>query len=251
MIDIHGHIDFEEFDKNRDDVIKRAEEKLSAFINSGTNYESIEKTLELSRKHKFIHSTLGFHPNYAVNSEQCTIDQTVKTIEENIDEIVAIGETGLDFHNIEDYESRKRQEKVFHTFAKLASEYELPIVLHVRDAENQAYDIIKRYQDIPEVIFHCYSGDMQLAYDLIDRHYYISVPTMITKSKKHKKLAKRVPIENILTETDCPYLSPFPGIQNEPSFVEEAVKKIADVKKMEVSEVNKITEKNAKKVFKI
>lgn len=163
---------------------------------------------------------------------------------------MAVGETGLDFHHTRDLEGRRRQEKIFRLFIELAIEYELPLIIHARDSEKQAFKVIKEYP-IEDVIFHCYSGSLETAFQIIKEGYYLSFSTMICFIDHHQKLIEDLPLKNILTETDSPYLSPFKGRRNEPSFLEEAVKKIAQIKNMNIIEVDKITEKNAKKAFKI
>ena len=250
MIDVHCHVDFKDFNKNREEVMARAKKKLSAIVDSGATLGGNRRALKLVEDYKgFAYASLGFHPVSATKADFDIIEKSIKEIHENIDKTVAIGETGLDFHEVKDTESRNRQIKVFQTFIDLANEYEMPIILHARDAELKAFDIIKEYSRDIDVIFHCYGGDMETAYKIVDESYYISFSTIIAYSDYHEELVEEIPIQNILTETDSPYLSPFKGQKNEPSFVEEAVKKIADIKSLPVSKVDKTTERNAKKIF--
>jgi TatD DNase family protein len=250
MIDIHCHIDFRDFNKNREEVLKRAKQKLSAIINSGATLDGNKRALKLSQENKgFIYPTLGFHPVNSYKAELKVLEEVIKEIDQNIENAVALGEAGMDYHHVKDSESRKRQEKIFHKFAVLAEEYELPLVVHARDAEENALEIVKQFNSIPDVIFHCYSGSYETAQKIIDENYHLSVSTMVCFSKHHQKLVADLPLDYILTETDSPYLSPFKGKKNEPSFVEEAINKIAEIKDKKPSKVDKITEKNAKKVF--
>ena len=250
MIDVHCHVDFKDFNKNREDVMARAKKKLSAIIDSGATLGGNRRALKLAEDYKgFAHATLGFHPVSASKADFDIIEKAIKEIHENIDKSVAIGETGLDFNEVKDTESRNRQIKVFKTFIDLANEYEMPIIIHARDAELKAFEMVKEYSKDIDVIFHCYGGDIETAYKIVDESYYISFSTIIAYSDYHEELVDEIPIQNILTETDSPYLTPFKGQKNEPSFVEEAVKKIADIKSLPVSKVDKTTEKNAKKVF--
>lgn len=250
MIDAHCHVDFKEFNKNREEVVARAKKKLTAIVNSGATLGGNRRTLKLVEDYKgFIYGTLGFHPVDASKADDNIIEQTFKEIHENIDKTVAVGETGLDFHHIGDTEARNRQIKVFRSFIDLANEYELPIVIHARDAELKAFELVNRYSRDIDVIFHCYGGSVETANKIIDESYYVSFSTIICYSDYHKELVEEIPIQNILTETDSPYLSPFKGQKNEPAFVEETVKKIAEIKSISTLKVDKITEKNAKKVF--
>jgi TatD DNase family protein len=164
---------------------------------------------------------------------------------------VGIGETGLDFHEITDTNAQKRQINLFQTFIKLSEEYELPLIIHARGAEKKAFEMVKKASSIDNVVFHCYGGDAETAERIVLEGYHISLSTIVCFSEHHQNLAERIPLTNILTETDSPYLSPFKGIRNEPAFVEEAVKVIAEKKSISMGEVDKKTEKNAKKIFKI
>jgi len=252
MIDTHCHVDFKDYNKNRKEVIKRAKKKLNGIINSGATLGGNRRTLNLIEEYKgFLHGTLGFHPVNASKADYNIIDQAFREINENIDKAVAVGETGLDFHHIEDNEARNRQIRVFRSFIDLSNEYEMPIVIHARDAELKALEMIKKYSTDVDVIFHCYGGDLETLNNIIDESYYVSFSTIICYSDHHKELVEYAPLENILTETDSPYLSPFKGQKNEPAFVEETVKKIAEIKSRSFADVEKITEKNAKKVFKL
>jgi len=250
MIDTHCHVDFKDFNKNREEVIARAKKKLAAIVNSGATLGGNRRTLKLVEDYKeFIYGTLGFNPVDESKADFSIIDEAFKEIHGNIDKAVAVGETGLDFYHIENIESRNRQVKVFRRFIDLANEYEMPIVIHARDAELKAFELVNRYSRDIDVIFHCYGGDVETANKIIDESYYVSFSTIITYSDYHEELIEEVPIQNILTETDSPYLSPFKGQKNEPVFVEETVKKIADIKSISEAKVDKITEKNARKVF--
>lgn len=252
MIDTHCHIDFKDFNKNRDEVIKRAQNKLNCIINSGVTLGGNRRTLKLSEEYNnFIFPAFGFHPVNSSKSDQSVVEEVIEELHENIDKAVAIGEVGMDYFHVKDSEGRKRQEKIFNQFAGLAQEYELPLIVHARDSEDRAFKIVKKYKSIPEVIFHCYSGSIETAAKIIEEEFYTSFSTMICFSKHHQMLAEEISLEYILTETDSPYLSPFKGKKNEPAFVEEAVKKIAEIKEIKFSKADKITEKNAKKVFSI
>jgi TatD DNase family protein len=250
MIDSHCHVDFKEFNKNREELMERAKKKLYAIVNSGATLGGNRRTLKLVEEYNgFLYGTLGFHPVDASKADSSIIEEAFKEINENIDKAVALGETGLDFHHVEDTEKRNRQVKVFKSFIDLANEYELPLIIHARDAELKSFEMVEKYSKDIDVIFHCYGGDLETMNKIIEESYYVSYSTIISYSDYHSELVEQTPLENILTETDSPYLSPFKGQKNEPSFVEETVKKVAEIKSMSISKVDKKTEKNARKVF--
>lgn len=252
MIDTHCHVDFKDFNKNREEVMDRAKKKLNSIINSGATLGGNRRTLKLVEEYKgFLYGTLGFHPESASKADASIIEQSFKEINENIDKAVALGETGLDFYHVEETDKRNRQIKVFKSFIDLANEYEMPLVIHARDAESKSFEVVKQYSKGIDVIFHCYSGNLETMNKIIEESYYISFSTIICYSEHHKELVENTPLENVITETDSPYLSPFKGQKNEPAFVEETVKKIAEIKSISPLKVDKITEKNAKKIFKI
>ena len=252
MIDTHCHVDFKEYNKNRNEVMGRAKDKLKAIINSGASLGGNRRTLKLQEEYNgFLHSTLGFHPSKASKADQSIIKEALDEIDDNIDLAVGIGETGLDFHEITDFNAQKRQINLFETFIKLSEEYELPLIIHARGAEKKAFEMVKKASSIENVVFHCYGGDAETAELIVLEGYHISFSTIVCFSEHHQNLVEKIPITNILTETDSPYLSPFKGIRNEPAFVEEAVKVIAEKKSISMGEVDKKTEKNAKKIFKI
>lgn len=247
MIDTHCHVDFKEYNKNRGEVMKRAQDKLRAIINSGASLGGNRRTLKLQEEYPgFLYATLGFHPHNAGKADPTIIDQALEEITGNIDNTVALGETGLDFHQIKSEEHKQRQIELFKRFIDLAVEYDKPLVIHARDAEKTALDMVKN--TVSQVIFHCYGGDAQTASAIVDEGYYISLSTIVTFSEHHQNLAMEIPLSNMLTETDSPYLSPFKG-RNEPAFVEEVLKAVALVKDIPQDEVDKVTQKNAEEVF--
>lgn len=253
MIDTHCHIDFEDFDDDRDEVIKRAKDKLDNVIVSGYSNDSNMDILKLSKDYEgFIYPTFGFHP---VSSQNATDDE-IKTAHENIvehlDDIVAIGEVGMDYFYVTDNSLRKRQQKIFTGFLELANEYKKPIVMHVRDCEKKAVNIIYEYEDIPYFVFHCYGGSLKTAKRIMNMdNAYMSFSTMLCYSKQHQDLIEKIDLDYILTETDSPYLAMTKEERNEPANVVNAVYKIAEIKNMDIGTVDEITTSNACNIFKI
>ena len=156
MIDTHCHIDFEEFDDDREDVIKRAKDKLDHVIVSGYSNESNMKVLQLSKDYEgFIYPTFGFHPVSSQNASEEDLKIAHENIRNNLDSILAVGEVGMDYYYVTDKALRERQQEIFKSFLELANEYRVPIVMHVRDCEKKAVNIIEDYDDIPYFVFHC------------------------------------------------------------------------------------------------
>ncbi|HMK54540.1 MAG TPA: TatD family hydrolase [Methanobacteriaceae archaeon] len=250
MIDAHCHVDFKEFNKTRPEVMERAQEKLKAIVNSGANLGGNRRTLKLAEEYPgFLYPTLGFHPHYASKADKSAIEQVLKEVNSNLDQAVALGETGLDFNDIKSEEVRKKQEELFTTFLNMASNEKKPLIIHARDAEKKALEMVKNYPEIPQVVFHCYGGDLDTARLILKEDYFISMSTIVCFSKHHQELARELPLSQLLTETDSPYLSPFKGQRNEPAFVEETVKTIAEIKSIDVNEVATVTSQNACDIF--
>ena len=250
MIDSHCHLNFVEFDENRNEIINNCKNEFKYIVDCGASIEGNLRTLKLKEEYDgFIKSTMGYHPVYAGKDDSETTQKTIEQIIENLDNIQAIGEIGLDFSEKRSEDELKRQHENFHKMLELASEYDMPIVLHVREAEKHALDIVKEYHNIPDVIFHCFSGGKTTALEAIDCGYYISFATNALFSKKHKKNIKAVPLENMLTETDSPYLSPIKGEPNQPANIRMTIERIERTKHISFEEIEKQTEKNAIQVY--
>ena len=251
MIDTHCHIDFEEYNSDRLEVINRAKNCLDAVIVSGIGYESNKGVLELSQEYEnFIYPSFGYHP---VSSQNSTHEELIKTHEqilENANNIVAIGEVGMDYFYVKDKALREKQKEIFLTFIELSNEYKIPLLMHVRDCEKKALNIVQEYENIPSVIFHCYSGSGKTAKRIMENdNYYMSFSTMLCYSNQHQELIKKISLDHILTETDSPYLAMTKEERNEPSNVVNAVKKIAEIQNEDMETVDEITTNNARKIF--
>lgn len=252
-MDTHCHIDFEDFNDDREEVIKRARSKLDNVIVSGYSNSSNMEVLKLSKEYEgFIYPTFGFHPVSSQNASDDEIKQAHENIKNNLTDIVAIGEVGMDYFYVTDKALRERQQEIFRSFLELANEYKVPIVMHVRDCEKKAVNIIEDYDNIPYFVFHCYGGSLKTAKRIMNRdNAYMSFSTMLCYSKHHQDLIEKIDLDYILTETDSPYLAMTKEERNEPVNVVNAVHKIAELKNMDISMVDEITTSNARKIFKI
>lgn len=253
MIDTHCHIDFEDFEKDRTDVIKRAKDKLDYVIASGFNQESNENVLKLSKEYEgFIFPTFGFHPVSSQNSTDEELKDAQNHLIANLDNIVAVGEVGMDYYYVTDKSLRERQQEIFRSFLMLANDYKVPIVMHVRDCEKKAVNIIEDYDDIPYFVFHCYGGSLKTAKRIMNKdNCFMSFSTMLCYSQHHQDLIKKIDLDYVLTETDSPYLAMTKEQRNEPVNVVKAVHKIAEIKEIDIATVDEITTSNARRIFKI
>ncbi len=247
-IDSHCHLDFKHFDKDRNAVIARAKEAgVTLMINSGVDLSTNKKSLELARKYEFMRATLGLSPNSLDGMASRDLQFLLDFIVENSGQAVGIGEAGLDYYRCTDAGARKRQAEVFQQVIDLARSVDLPLVIHSRDAEQQALEMVK---DLDKVVFHCYGGTLGTMKQAVDRGFYISIATVVCRSSQHQVLARNVPLENLLVETDSPFLAPKRG-RNEPMNVWDSIRLVAKIKGMTPSEVALATTNNTKRIYKI
>jgi len=249
LVDTHCHLDNEKFDEDRLEVIERIKENLEFCVNIGYDLASSKKSLELAKEYEFIYAVIGVHPiDIAEYSEES--EKELELLGEN-PKVVAIGEIGLDYHWMT--EPKEIQQERFKRQLDLAERLNKPVVIHTRDAMEDTVNILKEYPNITGVI-HCYPGSLETAKQLVDR-FYLGIGGTLTfkNSKKAVEVVKDIPLDRIVIETDCPYLTPEPfrGKRNEPIYVEYVAKKIAEIKEISVEDVTKITTKNAKKLYRI
>ncbi|WMW21791.1 TatD family hydrolase [Methanolobus mangrovi] len=248
VIDSHCHLDFPKFNKDRHETIERARKSgVVEMINSGIDYKTNADSLELARKYDFIHATLGLSPQMVPDATDDKINQILSQMERNIDKAIGIGEAGLDFYYCTTDAGRKRQEDVFRKVIEIADRYNKTLVIHGRDGEDLALEMTK---DLDRVVFHCYGGSLETMQNIIDAGHYVSVPTLVCFSEHHKAIAKDLPLENMLIETDSPYLSPRKG-RNEPAFVLDSVPVIAHLKDIDESEIALATMQNTRRAFEL
>ncbi|MCQ9625551.1 TatD family hydrolase [Cetobacterium somerae] len=249
LVDTHCHLDNEKFDEDRLEVIERIKENLEFCVNIGYDLASSKKSLELAKEYDFIYAVIGVHPiDIAEYSEE--VEKELELLGKN-PKVVAIGEIGLDYHWMT--EPKEVQQERFKKQLELAEKLNKPVVIHTRDAMEDTVNILKEYPNITGVI-HCYPGSLETAKQLVDR-FYLGIGGTLTfkNSKKAVEVVKDIPLDRIVIETDCPYLTPEPfrGKRNEPIYVEYVAKKIAEIKEISVEDVTKITTENAKKLYRI
>jgi len=236
------------------DILEHAKKAgVIAIIDSPVFANDYSNAIRIHRSHpQLVFVTAGLSP---ANYHELDIDYALERIRffaEN-GEIVGIGEVGLDYYWVKDQKTRLKQHETFARFVALANELRLPLVIHSRDAEAEALPILAKRNEGVEVVMHSFGGTVETALQCIDSGYYISIPTCVTTRKKHRDYAKRVPLEQLVIETDAPYLSPFPEdrTRNEPAYVRFAAKEIAKIKGLPEEDVARVTTENAKKIFKL
>lgn len=244
MIDTHCHVLNIEYN-NIDDIINRSNNDL--IIVSGYDQKSNRDVVDIVNKYNNIYGTLGFHPS----DEEKFNDEEYKYIKDNLKnpKIIGIGEIGLDYYYGKD--NKVNQIKLFKILLDLAQEENMPVVIHTRDAAQDTMDILKNY-DL-KVDIHCFSYSLDVAKECVKRGYRLGIGGVITfkNSKKLVEVVENIPIENILLETDSPYLTPEPfrGKKNEPYYLKYVVEKISEIKNIDSYELIKITNLNARNQF--
>lgn len=245
-IDSHCHLDFKQFNKDRNEVIERARRSgVVQMINSGVDFSTNLRTLELAESFDFIYPTLGLSPNSLDSLTDGDLNRLLEQIRENQKKAVGIGEAGLDFYRCKDTAARERQFRVFGQVIELAKSAGLPLVIHSRDAEQKALELVK---DLEKVVFHCYSGSLGTMKEAVDRGFYISLATNLCRSSLHQILARNVSLDHLLIETDSPFLSPRSG-RNEPAYVTDSINLIAKIRGLPPSDIARITGDNARRIY--
>lgn len=253
LFDTHAHLNDEQFDIDRDDIIaKIKKDNISFVVNPGADMKSSISSIELANKYDFIYAAVGVHPH---DVKDMTNDDITKLKELAKDKkVVAIGEIGLDYYY--DNSKREDQKKWFIEQIKLANELKLPIIIHDRDAHEDCFNIIKEYKsDEIGCVLHSFSGSVELAKEYVKLGCMLSIsgPVTFKNNKKTPKVVKEIPLKHLMIETDSPYLTPHPyrGKRNDPSYVCLIAQKIADEKEISYEEVCKATLENAKTFFNI
>ena len=254
LFDSHSHLNDEKFDEDRDKIIKEIYESgVTNFITAGYSVESSKKAIEISKKYDFIYTTAGVSPNDIPQTEEELWKQLneIEEIAKNNNKVVAIGEIGLDYYWNTD--NKELQKKAFIEQIKIANKCGLPIVIHTRDAVMDTLQILKENPVIKKGVFHCCPQNRELIKEGLKLGFYISFagPTTFKNSKNAEEIVNMVPLNQILVETDSPYLAPEPnrGKRNDSRNVKYIIEKIAEFKHMTSEEIAKITYKNAEKIF--
>lgn len=248
LTDTHCHI-FNGYYDDFDKVINNAKSNgVTRFINNATNIDNCKEVIITSRNDNNIYYSLGVHPDSVEND----LEELEKLVVENLNDkkFVAIGEIGLDYHYGK--ENRERQIEVFEFQLGLAEKYNLPVIVHSREATQDTLDCIKKFK--VKGVLHCFSGSLEIAREYMKLGFYFGVNGVVTfKNAKLKDVIKEIPLNHILLETDCPYLTPEPfrKYSNEPKYILTIAEFLANLYEISLDEVEKITEENVFNLFDI
>lgn len=251
MIDTHCHFNSEDFEKDLDEVIKNAiNNNVNKLIIVGFDKKTNDKALEISNKYSFCYPTCGIHPeeaNNTTNEDFIALEERIKT-----GKYYAVGECGLDYYWISD--NKERQKEIFRFQIELSIKYSLPLIIHLRDAFKDTLDILKEYP-MAKGVMHGFSGSVESMNEFIKLGFYIALggPVTFKNAVTPKEVAKAIPLDKLLLETDCPYLTPHPfrGKRNESAYVKIICEKIAELKELPFDVIDEATTNNAIKLFKL
>ena len=251
-IDTHAHIFDEQFNEDRNEVINRLKEaKINKVVVVGFSKETNVLAQNLAVIHDFIYATAGYHPSEANDIVQSDINELELFINEH--KVYAIGECGLDYYWVND--NKEQQKWLFKEQINLAIKYNLPLVIHCRDAVNDVYEMLKEYKGKVRFVMHCYSGSLEMAKEFIKLGGMISLggPVTFKNAKTPKEVALNIPLDRLMIETDCPYLAPTPyrGKRNEPAYVLNVLNEIASLRNMDIKELEEILDNNSIEFFKL
>lgn len=255
LFDTHSHYDDEKFDYDRDAVLMSLEGNGVGYaVDVGCSFSSIPKAMSLAEKYEFMYFTAGLHPCDVLDAEKNGENETLDYLRSVLshEKAVALGEIGLDYHW--DDVPRDIQKKWFRMQLELAEEIDIPVVIHDREAHGDTMDILREYKNV-KGIFHCFGGSPEMAAELIKNGWYISFSGVLTfkNAARLPEVAKIVPNDRMLLETDCPYLAPQPfrGKRNDSALMRYTAMRLAEIRGMTYDEVVKITEDNAFCVYRL
>ncbi|SHK45185.1 TatD DNase family protein [Hathewaya proteolytica DSM 3090] len=253
IFDSHAHYDDEKFDGERETLIQKQhqEDGVVGILNCGSDLRGTRMSVELSHKFPYVYAAVGIHPEEAHEFNHEVL-QEIKELAKD-EKVKAIGEIGLDYY-WEENPPKEIQKEVFIKQMILAEELQMPVVIHCREAHEDTLNIVKQFPKVRGVI-HCFSGSLEMAREFIKCGYYIGFTGVVTfkNSKKIKEVAREVPMERILVETDCPYMAPVPhrGERNQSSYISNIIEVIAEIRGASIDCIEKYTVENTKKLFKM
>jgi len=247
--DIHCHLATRDFERDLSLIIDRAKKAgLKFCIAVGTNARDNLETLDIARRFSFVKPAIGIYPQEAEQLDDDELEALVDFIGKNKEKICGIGEVGLDYKNTSDKILIDKQKRIFERMIGLSEKTKLPLIIHSRKAENDAFDMVKS-SNAKNAVFHCFMGNLSVAKKISDAGHFVSVPTNVVFNSLVQEIAREIDINSLVVETDSPFLSPFRGKRNEPAFVVEAVKKIALLKKIKLEDAEEIIFQNSERII--
>lgn len=252
IFDSHAHYDDEAFNEDRHNLIKELKDnEIVGVLNCGASLKGARDSVKIANEYDFFYAAVGIHPEFADELNDDVINE-LKELAKN-SKVKAIGEIGLDYHYDENPE-KEIQKKAFIKQMELAKELNLPVVIHDRDAHKDTLDIMRMFPEVKGVV-HCFSGSVEFARECIKLGYYIGFTGVVTfkNARKTVDVAKEIPIDRILVETDCPYMAPVPyrGKRNRSDYIKYIIEKICEIRGIEPEYLEKVTVDNTKNLFKI
>ena len=252
LFDTHAHMDDQAFAEDRAALLNSfPDQGIGLVMNPGCSLESSRNVDKLTREYDFLYGAVGSHPDVADEVNEAVLEEYRMLCKQN-PKIKAIGEIGLDYH----YEDipREIQQKAFRMQMELARELHLPVIVHERDAHEDGMKIVEEFPDVTGV-FHCYSGSYEMAKWLIARGWYIGFTGVLTfkNARKAIEVASQIPLDRIVLETDCPYMSPEPfrGKRNDPGKLYRMAERLAEIRGLPLEEIHRITMENGKNLYRI
>lgn len=254
IIDTHCHLNDETLFKDLDNVISRAKNAgVEKMVVVGWDETSSKLAIEIAERYDFIYAVIGFHPENVFDINDETLYKVLNLYSNP--KVVGIGEIGLDYHWTKEPEKREIQKQFFIKQIEFANKVELPISIHSREAFEDTLKILKEHKPLHGGVMHCYSGSVQNINDIINLNLHIGLdgPVTFSNAKTPKEVAVEVPLEKLVVETDCPYLSPHPlrGTVNEPANISLIVDEIAKIRQMSKKHLLDILYKNSCELFKL
>ena len=253
IIDSHCHLSYKDKFENISEIIRNANDVgVKKFLNISTKFSEFETLVNISKKYEDIYYTLGVHPHEADEMCQNIVDEIKNKLSDS--KLLAIGETGLDYYY--NHSDKKKQIRSLEMHIELSQETNLPLVIHMRDAEEDMISIFKKNIKIKEfnAVIHCFTGTKEFADEMLDLGFYISASGIITfkKSENLRNIFGQIPLDKILVETDSPFLSPEPkrGKINQPANIIHTLKKLSEIHNIEYDKMCDITTKNFYNLFK-
>jgi len=252
LIDTHCHLTFDELSGDIDTILARSNAAgVTEWITVGTDPQENQKAIEFAERFENMYAAIGIHPHDAKSVTEDTIQELKKLAQH--EKVVAIGETGLDYHyNLSLHQDQRR---VFAEHLKIAAELNLPIIIHCRKAFEETMEILQQYsRDLKGVVFHCFSGSPEQAKVVLDKGFYISFTGVVTfkNAEKPRRVASMVPLDRLMLETDCPYMSPEPMRKqkvNEPALLVHIAGFLAELKGMNFADFAKTVTATSKAFF--
>jgi len=252
LIDTHCHLTFDDLARDIDAVLARSRATgVIEWVTVGTDPKENRKAIELSERFDNIYAAVAIHPHDAKTVTEDILQELKKLAQHK--KVVAIGETGLDYHY--DFSPREEQKKVFAEHLKIAAELNLPVIIHCREAFDETMQILEEYRsDIKNIVFHCFSGSAEQAKIVLDKDFYISFTGVVTfkNARIKQEAAKIVPLDELVLETDCPYMSPEPMRKqriNEPALMIHTAKFLAELKGMDLTDFAKAVTATSRAFF--